>query len=301
MELDRLEEFLILARTLDLKTAAASLGISPATLSTRIRSFEKSLGVSLFVRSGRSLSLTDAGDRLLPNAAELLDSYHQLLQGLHATSRHRYRQLRLGIAGGGLPLYLGPFLDALNQTFPDMRLNLTDDSQYSIAEGLRSGAVDIYFASVMADFQLEGIEKRPMAASNQYVLMPRQHPLAGRNSISIRELDGECFILHPETEEPCIRAFQQANLSAAGIRYSIYEGYAAPVFTKLMVPIGKGLILSPTLAMDLPPGTVSVSVSDLPFPATPCYFYRTGDQNPEVTAFIRDFSRFVKEARVHEY
>ena len=125
-----------------------------------------------------------------------------------------------------------------------MRLNLTDDSQYSIAEGLRSGAVDIYFASVMADFQLEGIEKRPMAASNQYVLMPRQHPLAGRNSISIRELDGECFILHPET---------------------------------------------------------SVSVSDLPFPATPCYFYRTGDQNPEVTAFIRDFSRFVKEARVHEY
>ncbi|MDD6024388.1 MAG: hypothetical protein PUC06_09180 [Oscillospiraceae bacterium] len=55
-----------------------------------------------------------------------------------------------------------------NQTFPNVRLDLTDDSQYSIEEGLKSGAVDVYFASVMADFQLEGVEKCPVAASNQY-------------------------------------------------------------------------------------------------------------------------------------
>ena len=205
------------------------------------------------------------------------------------------------MAGGGLPLYLGPFLDILNRNYPDMTLELLDDSQVSIQEELLSDAVDVYFASVMPGYNLSGIIKRPVAVSNQYVLMPRQHPLSGRNAVSIRELDGECFILHPEAAEPCIRAFQTANLTASGIRYSIYGGNAAASFVKMLVPIGKGLMLSPSLIMDLPPATVCVSVSDLPYPATPCYFYRKDTDNPEVLAFVRDYSGFVKEAQLHEH
>jgi len=301
MELDRLKEFAVIAKQKSMKKAAEELKVSPATLNARMHSFEKSLGVALFRREGRELSLTEAGNRLLPNATEILSDFGQLTGSLQVTSRHHYRKLRLAVAGGGLPLYLGPFLDQLNNRFPGLQLDLMDDNQLSIGEGLRSGTVDVYFASVMEKFQLEGIEKRPVAISNQYVLLPRQHPLSGRNSISIRELDGDCFILHPETRESCIRDFQMANLMASGIRYSIYQGQTASAFSKLLVPIGKGLVLTPTLAMDLPPNTVCVSISDLPYPATPCYFYRKDTENPETLAFVRDYENFVKEARIHEH
>ena len=301
MELDRLNEFTVVARQMNMKKAAQALGIPAATLSARMRSFEKTLGTPLFQYSGKELQLTEAGNRLLPNALEIIADYEGLTDRLQVTSRHHYKKLRLAVAGGGLPLYLGPFLDKLNNHFPGLELDLMDDNQHSIREGLLSGAVDVYFASVMENFSIDGIEKCPVAASNQYVLLPRQHLLSGRNSISIRELDGDCFILHPETKESCIRDFQLANLQASGIRYSIYQGHTASAFSKLLVPIGKGLVLSPTLAMDLPPNTVCVSVSDLPFPATPCYFYRKDTDNPETLAFIRDYNSFVKESSMHEH
>lgn len=301
MDLNRLKEFTVAAKTLNLKKAAEELNVSSATLSARLRSFEKSLGVTLFTRNGSSLFLTEAGTRLLPSALEIISDYGTLSESLQITSRHHYGRLQLAVAGGGLPLYLGPFLDQLNNRFPSLKLDLMDDNRISIQEGLISGEVDVYFASVMEDFALEGIKKCPVAISNQYVLLPRQHLLSGRNSISIRELDGDCFILHPETKEPCIREFQLRNLNASGIRYSIYGGQTASAFTKLLVPIGKGLVLSPTLAMDLPPNTVCVSVSDLPYPATPCYFYREDTDNPDTLAFIRDYNAFVKEARLHEH
>lgn len=301
MDLNRLKEFAVTAKTMNIKNAADELKISPATLSARLRSFEKALGVPLFQHTGRVFTLTDAGTRLLPSALEIISDCSALTEGLQITSRHHYHRLRLAVAGGGLPLYLGPFLDQLNNRFPSLELDLMDDNQISIREGLMSGEVDVYFASVMEEYYLEGIEKCPVAISNQYVLLPRQHLLSGRNAISIRELDGDCFILHPETKEPCIREFQLKNLNASGIRYSIYGGQTASSFSKLLVPIGKGLVLSPTLAMDLPPNTVCVSVSDLPYPATPCYFYRKDSENPDTLAFIRDYNAFVKEARLHEH
>lgn len=97
----------------------------------------------------------------------------------------------------GLPLYLGPFLGELSLKYPDISLELLDDSRYSIEEGLRSGEVDIYFASVMRDFEIPGLTKTTVTASSQYLLLPRFHRLANRTTVSLRELDGECFIPYP--------------------------------------------------------------------------------------------------------
>ena len=78
-----------------------------------------------------------------------LEDLRQLRYELREAERHRYRRLRIAVTGSGLPLYLGPFLDELNLRYPDMSLELFDDTRFSIEDGLRSGAVDIYFAPVM--------------------------------------------------------------------------------------------------------------------------------------------------------
>lgn len=152
MDLDRLSEFAAVARGGNIKAVAQELGVPPAKLSARLRGFEKELGMELFRRVAGGLALTEAGERLLPSAEEILASLRQLRGELKEAERHRYSRLRIGITGSGLPLYLGPFLDELKLKYPDISLELLDDSRYSIEEGLRSGEVDIYFASVMRDF-----------------------------------------------------------------------------------------------------------------------------------------------------
>lgn len=163
----------------------------------------------------------------------------------------------------GVPLYLGPFLDELNLKYPDISLELLDDSRYSIEEGLRSGEVDIYFASVMRDFEIPGLTKTTVTASSQYLLLPRFHRLANRTTVSLRELDGECFIPYPRTRENCLRDFQFRNLEASGIS--------------------------------------CISVSDVPYPAAPCFFYDRASLNEEAEAFVRDYVIFAKEAHRREH
>ena len=163
----------------------------------------------------------------------------------------------------GLLLYLGPFLDELNLKYPDSSLELLDDSRYSIEEGLRSGEVDIYFASVMRDFEIPGLTKTTVTASSQYLLLPRFHRLANRTTVSLRELDGECFIPYPRTRENCLRDFQFRNLEASGIS--------------------------------------CISVSDVPYPAAPCFFYDRASLNEEAEAFVRDYVIFAKEAHRREH
>lgn len=301
MDLDRLSEFAALARGGNIKGVAKQLGITPAALSARLRGFEQDLGTELFRRGPGGLELTEAGERLLPSAEEILDNLRQLRGELREAERHRYSRLRIGITGSGLPLYLGPFLDELNLKYPDMSLELLDDSRFSIEEGLRSGEVDIYFASVMRDFEIPGLTKTVVSTSSQYLLLPRSHRFANRTAVSLRELDGECFIPYPRTRESCLRDFQFRNLKASGIDYRIYESETSPLFYKLLVPIGKGLILSPRDVMDLPPNTVCISVSDVPYPAAPCFFYDRAALNEEAEAFVRDYVIFAKEAHRREH
>ena len=87
------------------------------------------------------------------------------------------------------------------------------------------------------------------------------------------------------------------NLSfSAGIRYQTYDSETDAAYTKLLVPIGKGVLLLPTPVPDLPPSTVSISVKGLPHPAVPCVFTLKQSDNPDVQAFIRDYADFCRTA-----
>ena len=198
------------------------------------------------------------------------------------------------------PVYakkLGVDLDELYVSQPD-----TGEQALDITDSLiRSGAVDIYFAAVTRDFEIPGLTKTMVAASSQYVLLPRSHRLANRTTLSVKELDGESFVLYPRTKENSIRDFQLRNLKASGISYKVYESETSPLFYKLLVPIGKGLILSPRDMMDLPPNTVCISLTDIPFPAAPCFFYDRASLGEETEAFVRDYVIFAKEAHRREH
>lgn len=300
MDLERLAEFVTIAQHGSLKKAASRLGLSTATLSARLLRFEEHLGTPLFVRTGTAMELTNSGRQLLPNALEILSQYGAIRQDMQRSQSHSYHKLRIAISGSSLPLHLGPFLDQLILKHPQMQLELLDDSRFSIADGLASGDADIYFAPVTEESIPRGLIRQFIAHPGEYVLLPRAHRLADRSMISIRELDGECFILYPQTAESSIRDFQLKNLRDSGIRYSLYESDTSVLFSKLLVPIGKGILLY-THMMDLPPNTVCIPVTGLPHQASICFFYHKNNANPDVLAFARDYLAFAKEVSRYEH
>ena len=301
MDLERLKEFEAIAKTGSIKQAARTLGLSSATLSARLIRFEEHIGTPLFRRTADAMVLTPAGEQLLPSSGELLSNFQKVRQKMLSAQAHSYHQLRIAVCGSELPLHLGPFLDRLNLNNPDIHLEILDDSRYSIVNSLLSGEVDLYFAPVMEDFPHHGLIRTQISTSTPNLVLPRSHRLAERTMVSIRELEGETFLLYPETAEPVIRNFQLRNLTDSGISYQTYHSETPSQFYMMLVPVGKGVVIHPTHLMGLPPFSTSIPLTDLPHQAPISFFYSKTNPNPDVQAFARDFILFTKEPSAHEH
>ncbi|MGN1147054.1 MAG: LysR family transcriptional regulator [Lachnospiraceae bacterium] len=301
MDFDRMQEFVTVADKKSIKKAAEELSISPATLSARLLSLEKSLNSTLFTRTNTGVELTEAGERFYVDAVEIVSSYHHLKAEITSFSQTPYNHIRIAVAGSGLPFYLGPYLDMVNQRQPTIKLDIMDDSFCSIEEGLNHDLVDMYFAPVMSHIAFENIHRYTLSVAHQYVVLPVGHRLANHSSVSMRDLDQECFILYPKSSENCIRNFQIENITAAKIHYSIYETESSARLYKLLVPIGKGLMLTPFSAMDAPPNTVTLPLHDITYSAPSSLFVKKTNIRPEVQHFVKEFLKFVKETSAHEH
>lgn len=292
MDLDRLHEFERIAETGSLTAASEELGISVATLSARLRSFENSLSVQLFRREGRALILTDAGRCLLGNAGDILARYRMISDNLKALTEHRYEQLTFAI-DAPFPLHLGPLMDKLILANPSLILRLLDANSPDLWDSLRNGSVDLAFLTTMGSVIPDEFDRRRIAGPTQYAVLPAGHPLSNRPSVSFADLDGETFLLYGKTSNTFARAFQTVNLEASGINFSVYDQDIAQPLIQFLVPAGKGILITPYYLTDLP-ASVQIPLTAAPCPALPWLVSLKEPKNIDVPRFIRDFFAFVQ-------
>jgi DNA-binding transcriptional LysR family regulator len=301
MDLDRLCEFVLIAEKKSIKIAAGELGIAPATLASRLKNFEASLGTALFHRESSGLTLTQDGQHFYANVYGVVSQYRKLKNDIGLLSNDALNELRICILGSGMPFHLGPYLDILNKQNPNIKLHLLDASRFSIEESLRSGEIDVYFAPVMSHLAYNGIVKTVLAPPHQNVLLPADHPLAQQESLSLSELENECFLLYPQSGAAVVREFQLENLKAAKIHYSTLETDSSPFFYHLLVPIGKGIVLSPSPVLNGVPNCASIPVTGLAYPAPDSMLYLKDNRKKDVTNFVSGFLNFIKEGPLHEH
>lgn len=293
MDLKLIDEFSVLAQSRSFRQAAHKLGISPSLLSSHMASLEKKLETQLFKRSAHMLELTESGKCFFTDAREISAEWSQTLKSINAVSDNSYRSLRIGMSGFTIPAILGPFLDTVNLRYPGIDLSIFDDSRFGIPDGLGNGQIDIFFTYCDERTQYEGITKELLYTTKVLVLVPQNHRLAYNSSVSVSQLDGERFVLYPETAECSMRKCEYSLLEDSGITFSVYTGVACPSAHYVFVPIGKGLVLCPWVSRDMiPPNTVALSVDNPDFTMSMYMFYRRDAANPYLSEFLRDFRSF---------
>ncbi len=93
-----LRYYWMVAKTGSVSRAAEQLHLTAHAVSGQLKEFEESLGVALFRRNGRSLELTDAGQRILHHADDIFRLGDQVLEVLHGQATRQARRFRVGIA-----------------------------------------------------------------------------------------------------------------------------------------------------------------------------------------------------------
>src|ERR1700735_5216219 len=126
-----LSAFVAVAEHRNFTKAAAQLGISRPGLSQTIHSLEERLGVRLLNRTTRSVSLTEAGERLLADAQPILDDIDKAIEHVNAFRDKPSGALRLSMTRLAATLLVGPLLPQFLAKFPDIKLEVAADESHS--------------------------------------------------------------------------------------------------------------------------------------------------------------------------
>lgn len=200
VDLRRLRYFVAVAEEQHFGRAAARLRMSTPPLSQRIRELETELGLTLFERSSRSVELTDAGARLLPEARAVLQAaerFEQAAEQLTAVGG----DLAFGYCHGsedGAMRALRRFHDEQ----PDVLVHPASMTSLQIAEQIAAGrvAVGIVRGTVDAD---ERVATVPLArVPVDHVSVPAGHPLAAADTVHPTDLEGERVLVVERSAAP---------------------------------------------------------------------------------------------------
>lgn len=166
--------------------ASQALNVSQSTVSTAIRTLEAELGVVLFERTSKGLIPNDAGSYFLKSSQKILRETEELSSGMGQFFTAR-RPVRLGIPVILNFIYWVDLYFELKQTFPDMEFEVVNRTVPVLMDMLKNHTLD---GVLVLRQQRENwphslvLKESPYS----YVSMSASHPLAGRPSLSYRDL-----------------------------------------------------------------------------------------------------------------
>ncbi|MCS8129844.1 LysR substrate-binding domain-containing protein [Pseudomonas aeruginosa] len=197
MDLRHLRYFLAVAEEGHFGRAAERLHIVQPALSVQIRALEEELGATLFERSTRRVSLTDAGRLLLGEAQRTIEQAERTKALIQRAARGETGVVRIGFVGNALAsARLSEHLGAFHEAWPNVVLDLHEMAPAAQHDAILAGRLDIGYCSTFG-VPFDGrLGVRTVGRWPWYVALGAGHPLARQKSVDIATLAEEPFIVY---------------------------------------------------------------------------------------------------------
>ena len=228
--------------------AARVLGYTQPAVTQQMRVLERTVGVPLFLRVGRGLKLTEAGEALSRHAEVILGDLSAAEQQLNALARLRSGRVRVCAFPSANATLVPDAIARLLVDHPGIRVELQEDEPPASLHRLTRGECDVALAfsypGLHTDIPADLVEI-PLMEDLLTVLLPVSHPLTRRHGVRLSDLSGERWIAG------CPRC--RANF----LHVCAEEGFTPDiVFTtddnlavQSLVAVGAGIALMPALVL----------------------------------------------------
>jgi len=194
--------------------AAEELGISQPAVSFQIRALEERIGQRLLDRSGRRVTLTDAGRVVDTHARRMLALEDELLRDVAGLSDHLSGPLVLGSSTGPGELLLPHLLGGFKRENPDVEVSLVVQDTQTVCDRVLDDEIEL--GVVGAARPHRGLVFEPFVRDELVVICPPDHALAKKRRISLADLAGQPLILQQRGSG--VRAVLEAAFRASGFR-----------------------------------------------------------------------------------
>jgi len=198
MDIFRMRCFVTAVQFGSLTKSAEYLNITQPAMSFQIRELERELGVTVFNRSGKGITLTPAGELLHSGFVQIIDTYNRVVENTRLLAGTKKR-LTIGFHGPLGWAGIHDFLSEFAGRHPDIELVVLQQDLKELAEYLRTGALDISFGHDSATPAGKGIVSYPLFSEKSCFAMSAQHRLAGRSELTVEDVRGERILMNNQS------------------------------------------------------------------------------------------------------
>ena len=185
--LRQLRAFCHAARSRSITRAATYLGITQSAVSMQVRDLEHELEAVLFERSGPRISLSPAGQQLIAIAEPLVEAMDRLPEVCDEPLGDSFPgELRIAAGPGAVAFVLPPYIRRLRDEYPNLRLTASTRRVGEALKLLDANEVDLAVGA--EEFRSEDCIYYPAFSYELVLISSLDHPLAGRESVDIREV-----------------------------------------------------------------------------------------------------------------
>ena len=239
--LHQLKVFETVARKGSFTRAAEELLITQPTVSSQVKQLTKAIELPLFEQIGKSLYLTDTGKELLVTCQDIfekLDNFEMKVADFKGTKQGQLNLAVITTAKYFVPRLLGSFC----QHYPGIDVALKVTNHQEIQQRMSDNRDDLYIVSnPNEDIDLKS---QPFLNNPLVVVARKDHPLASKKNIELKELNDQPFIMREQgsgTREAILKLFEENNISVRvklelgsneAIKQAIYGGLGISVLSE---------------------------------------------------------------------
>jgi DNA-binding transcriptional LysR family regulator len=247
MDIRTLQNFLQLAATLNYRRTAEGILIAQPALSRQIIQLESELGADLFLRTKRSVELTEAGQFFRIEVERILQQFDQICRETGEIHRGEAGELRIGYASSSMTVALPKILVALRHRHPNLKVLLSEGTNLFEIDALHRRTLDVAFAPNI--ILPTDIDSRIVYQENFILILPEDHPLSIETFVSLAQVAHEQFILPPRLESCGYVETIETMCQAAGFLPKVVQqsGHSATVMR--LVEAGLGISIEPKSAL----------------------------------------------------
>lgn len=214
LDTHQLNVFLAAAETLNFTQAAARLHMTQPSVSQHIQSLEHHFGQALFIRSGRTLELSEAGMALVPLARDIVGRSVHIEEMMKSLEGEVHGHLLVGCSTTPGKYILPHLLAKFHRLYPQVRVSCHVASQMESLERLCAGEIHLVLVS-QPEMAPRELELRMFTVDPVVLIAPLDHPWAERDVIEPEELYSGDFILREDGSGT--KQAVEAGLTAVGI------------------------------------------------------------------------------------
>ena len=264
MDLRHLRYFVAVAEEGSLTVAAEKrLHTAQPSLSRQMRDLEAELGCTLLIRGAKGIALTAAGEVFLDHARVVLRQAEAAIAATRRAAIPAKASFVLGFLTGHEFDWLGAVMRIMRDELPTTEVVILSLSSPDLADGLARGRIDLAF--LRHERNAPGIVFTRLIDEPLIVLMPADHRLAIRDTITAQDIAGEQLVGVPRDKSPALRAVTDAYGEQLGIDLTPDHDVDNLSMAISLVASTGGIALMPLYARNLlPPSVIARPLAGVP-------------------------------------